>query len=607
VGTTGRPSSTSPTGRVADVYVRNSTALQVGNWRAEYQREEIPKLAVAKGYRVVLWEEEGKSGESLVRRPKMREILRRIACGESDAIACVSLDRLSRDVTMQDAVKLWNICSEAGAPIITPDKTWVPGEDGDDDFGFLQFWMAGRENRRRKQNMYEGMIRRVTDAPMYRGRPPTGYTRRLEEYTDSRGRLKARVAWEIDPEMVEVVRAVFREYPRRTARRLANWLNDQGERWWRKRWKPDGTSERVPWYTNDVIRLVKNPVYMGTVEWGTHAKSAVVKQLLASGPGPTVTHVVPELAIVTEQEWLAAQGPKPGNPERARAGLDVSPRQAGSESILSGLLRCPDCGEKMVTHPSRVRLADGTNYVVPAYICFTYHRVGHSLCAPHLSHERDVLEGLRPVVLAVFRALGGEALTQHLLSSEESPDRGRLEAQRQRLLEAKQHIFRDHYVGQKMQESDFLRFNQQFDEELRVVERELHTPKALPLLQVAALAKQLGPLLDDPHFLPVDPAGPALDAEGKSRRMSDEMRDLWRQVAHEVIETATISHKSYGPRKKADVWVQPSNVVLTPHVREALQAINVPSEPSALLAHTSRWWMQKGVVFRRVVLARRVA
>ena len=165
-----QPESGAPHGRgVIDCYVRNSTAFQVDNWRAEHQLEVLPALAEQHGFRHEVWDEQGVSGESLEKRKKMQAILQRVRSGESAGIACVAFDRLSRDIDLIDGLTIWQTVKNASAVIITPERLYRPGENADDDMAFINFWQAGRNKRTQLDNLYQGMVQRAAAVPMLRG------------------------------------------------------------------------------------------------------------------------------------------------------------------------------------------------------------------------------------------------------------------------------------------------------------------------------------------------------------------------------------------------------------------------------------------------------
>jgi Recombinase/Recombinase zinc beta ribbon domain len=105
------------------------------------------------------------------------------------------------------------------------------------------------------------------------------------------------------------------------------------------------------WHTNSVRSLVQNPIYKG---------------ILVNGH----EHFFSEYAIVTGEEWEAAQEKKAGAPRR----------DYGSWALLSGLVFCEGCGHRMAP----TRDARG----------FSYYRCQYRACPEKARAVAEELEGL---------------------------------------------------------------------------------------------------------------------------------------------------------------------------------------------------------------------
>ncbi|EDW6383953.1 recombinase family protein, partial [Salmonella enterica subsp. enterica] len=67
----------------------------------------------------------------------------------------------------------------------------------------------------------------------------------------------------------------------------------------------------------------------------------------------------------------------------------INPSNFKGEFILSGLLRCPQCGAGTVMSKSRKR--DGTGYHL-YYMCQNYHAKGKTVCGSNLIRKEVVEE-----------------------------------------------------------------------------------------------------------------------------------------------------------------------------------------------------------------------
>lgn len=570
---------------VIDCYVRNSSEFQVGNWRSEHQRAALPRLVEQHGYTpaggpddrdddgnpVPYWDEQGVSGESLEKRKKLRAILERVRTGRSQGIACVAFDRLSRDVDLIDGLTIWKTCKDAGAIIITPDKVWHPGEDGDDDMAFIQFWMAAKNKKRQLDNLYEGMVERAAKQPMLRGVPLHGYQRRYEQYVDDRQRLRSRAVTETDPEVADLTMSIFAAFPHQSARSLVAELNAKGEAYWQKRWRKDGTSTRARWQVKQVIRMVHNPLYKGVVIWGQHTQSKRVQSLLKSNQGRAFVHSVEALRIVDDALWAACQVQKDGCPQRFRRGEGRSPRTVGSDAIFGALLRCPGCGSTMYYRNTYIYRRDGTRKLDPSYLCGRYHR--QAACGSHHIREAEVLDHLRPIVRGLLARIDTDALAREVQALEQRVDRRPAKtAEFQAIREAKAKLAEDYYVKRKIGEADFDTFMRSWNAREAVLEAELTELDALHSGAGAAELTELRAWI----------GGPDLRAA-----LDDDDVANWRTLAAFLFAGITPGYEYRGKRRKARIWVDAEQCALKPEVVALLCPTVTPIDLPVTNAH--RW------------------
>lgn len=572
------PTVRQPQHGIIDCYVRNSTALQVDNWRADYQKEQLPQIVQRLGYTPQVWEEQGTSGESLEHRTQMQAILSRLRQGKTAGIACVSFDRLSRDIDLVDGLTIWQTVKDANGVIITPDRVWQPGRDDDDDMGFIQFWLAGRRKRQQLNDLYEGLVQKAANEPIFRGRVPYGYIRKPTEVVEG-NRRKLRSTWVIDDEVAPVVRYIFQEFPRRSARWLAGELNRRGGTWRRKRWNADGTFAWVDWYTNDILRLVKSPIYCGVVQWGVNTKSRRVKQLLAArGADPTrpISHTRPELAIVDEGTWQAAQVKKEGDPRQVADG-GMHPQTAGTDAIFAGILRCPKCNAVMYATQSRV-VSLHANYVLPSYVCGQYHRGGSSLCSPHQVKEWELQKLVRERLAKLFTIIEPLTAVAAAVAQEETTDqRIILEQERDRLIDNKQRILTDRYVTATLSDQEFEQAMRLVNQRLADIQRDLDLAQPTSIPDEQSIRRLLAGLTT-PEALDIVLPTPHRLEHGGFSVLTDEERLTWRQVVRTLIKEIALGYHSNGATRKADVWLE--RIEFVPYVQTLIDNINKGELPS---------------------------
>jgi Recombinase/Recombinase zinc beta ribbon domain len=174
------------------------------------------------------------------------------------------------------------------------------------------------------------------------------------------------------PDEAPLVRLVFGLYTadRLGGKAIARTLNDRGHR----------TTTGGPWSAHQVVRLLANRIYLG--------------ELAFRGVTATQSHppIVSEATFTQAQLILAARGE------------DRSKRAAnGSDYLLTGLMRCPDCGKAMIG-----TRAHGRSRVYRYYTCFTRARYDSARCNASRLDAHAVEE-------AVVDALAGFDRDQHEL------------------------------------------------------------------------------------------------------------------------------------------------------------------------------------------------
>jgi DNA invertase Pin-like site-specific DNA recombinase len=118
----------------AVAYLRVSTVEQLDGGGLDVQREAVEVYCAAHGLAVVAWEvDEGVSG-AIEDRVALVSALDRLKAGEASVLVIPKLDRLSRDLLVQEAVlrDIWRMgatvesCVESEAQLLQPDDPMDP-------------------------------------------------------------------------------------------------------------------------------------------------------------------------------------------------------------------------------------------------------------------------------------------------------------------------------------------------------------------------------------------------------------------------------------------------------------------------------------------------
>src|SRR5690606_20554216 len=105
------------------MYLRKSRADLVGEARGEgatlsRHKKILLDLAKQKGLNIIKIRQEIASGESLIHRPEMMELLKEVEAGLYDAVLCMDLDRLGRG-NMREQGIIMETFQRSGTKIIT--------------------------------------------------------------------------------------------------------------------------------------------------------------------------------------------------------------------------------------------------------------------------------------------------------------------------------------------------------------------------------------------------------------------------------------------------------------------------------------------------------
>ena len=120
-------------------------------------RAALTELAQKLELNVVKVYEEIVSGESIVSRPQMQELMRDVEQGIYAGVLVMEIERLARGDTIDQGLVAQTF-KYSHTKIITPIKTYNPNDEFDEEFFEFGLFMSRREyktiNRRLKQGLY---------------------------------------------------------------------------------------------------------------------------------------------------------------------------------------------------------------------------------------------------------------------------------------------------------------------------------------------------------------------------------------------------------------------------------------------------------------------
>jgi DNA invertase Pin-like site-specific DNA recombinase len=238
-------------------------------------------------------------------------------------------------------------------------------------------WSDAEEKARASTRTREGLTAKAMKGHATGGRP-YGYTVvRKDKHSE----------YVIDPEPAAIVRQAFQ-------------------------WSAEGLGDdRVrarladltgcTWPKNRVRRLLANPIYIGQLAWGRSrvAPKAGQAKRRTRSVEPAVMVDKPDLRIIDQALWDQVQARKAATRAHYSIGANGTKPAAGTTTtkyVLTGILRCPECGSTMTSLGGSLR-----------YYCLGRARRGPSFCKNKHSVPMKTLDD------AVIGVLLDELLSDH--------------------------------------------------------------------------------------------------------------------------------------------------------------------------------------------------
>ncbi|MEO2046278.1 MAG: recombinase family protein [Pirellulales bacterium] len=211
------------------------------------------------------------------------------------------------------------------------------------------------------RNVCRGLREKAKQGKWPAGAPPFGYT------VGPDGKLALG-----NPQHVQAIRRVFREYlSGNSMRAVVEWMRAAGQPAPGKEW------------TRDALRTVlENEQYTGDFHWGNR-KSGKYNHATEEPIFISCNHT----AIIDRKTFNAVQG------RRVEQRGGKTPKLNGGTFVLSGLIRCHQCGEKMHGHCTKAN-----NYL----ICGGHTRKGNAFCDRNSVREDVVLDQIIGAIERVY-------------------------------------------------------------------------------------------------------------------------------------------------------------------------------------------------------------
>jgi len=332
--------------RVA-IYARVSTEEQAKEgFSIAAQLQTLRQYAQVYKWEVVdEYVDEGISGKSVNGRPEMQRLIKDVENKRFDAVIVWKISRLSRN--MLDTLMILDKFEKYNVKFISYSENF----DTSSPIGRLVLQImasiAEMERNTLSENVKLGMKQRALEG-RWNGGVVFGYDTVKKELV-------------INEEEAKIIQLIYHMYANgKGLRAISNYLNKAGFR----------TKRNRHFSINGVAQILDNVVYNGKISW-LKVENWDTKRRKGKNPNPILVEGKHE-AIISDELWNVVRA--------RRKSKSFKQRQSNEPFLLSGLFRCPDCGQGMVPSITTHTRRDGTKRKHRYYVCSDFHNKGSAAC-----------------------------------------------------------------------------------------------------------------------------------------------------------------------------------------------------------------------------------
>ncbi|MDF2902405.1 MAG: hypothetical protein K0S25_43 [Bacillus sp. (in: firmicutes)] len=313
------------------IYIRVSTEEQAKEgYSISAQKQRLKAFCIAQDWQVVdLYVDEGISAKDM-NRPELQRMITDIKEGKIDCVLVYRLDRLTRSVL--DLYKMLQTFDKHDCKFKSVTEVFETTTAMGRMFITMVAAMAQWERENLGERVKMGMAEKVRQGKYANNIRPMGY-----DLDHSKGTLT------IKEDEAKTIRLIVDLYLKGLgASRICQYLNERNIL----------TKSGNLWTDNPLMKILKNPIYTGTIRWGD--------ELTENAVPPIIDQASFEMVQTTIDN---------------RRGL--SPKQVASTYIFSGVIKCRNCGRSMVGGGSHRVSAKGEKKVYRYYRC---HHLASGIC-----------------------------------------------------------------------------------------------------------------------------------------------------------------------------------------------------------------------------------
>ena len=340
-------------GKSCVIYIRVSSERQVKGYSLDGQKHYLAECAERRGMTVLdTYIEEGKSGKSIEGRTEFQRMLDDIQSGKvhTDYVLVFKLSRFGRNA--RDVLNSLEFIMKYGVHLMCVED----GLDSSTSMGKMMITILGAVAELERENIIAqsllGREEKAKSGGWNGGFAPYGY--RLVKGDDkSKGKL------ETVPEEKAVVQLVFDMFLNRNMgyTAISGYLNRNGYT------RPPAKNAIRPsygeWSSDHIKRMLSNPVYTGRVAWGKRRTEKVPgkdnEYRLVKQDEYILSEVISHEAFVSKEDFDKVQEIKAIRGKKGNHNIGQY-----NAHLLSGIVKCPQCGAPMYIGMTKWTNQDGT-------------------------------------------------------------------------------------------------------------------------------------------------------------------------------------------------------------------------------------------------------
>ncbi|MCD9071847.1 recombinase family protein [Staphylococcus chromogenes] len=343
------------------IYVRVSTEMQSSEgYSITGQINQIEEYCQFNNFKVVdVYEDRGISGKSM-NRPALQRMLQDAKNGHIDCVMVYKTNRLARNTS--DLLKIVEDLHKQNVEFFSlSERMEVSTSSGK---LMLQVLASFAEFERNNivDNIFMGQTIRAKEG-YYQGNLPLGY----EKIPDSKHELM------INQHEANIVKYIFEAYAKGHGyRKIANALNHKGY----------VTKKGKPFSVGSITYILSNPFYIGQIQFAKY-KDWNEKRRKGINDKPVIAQGK-HSPIISQDLWDKVQMRKKQIKEKPQV-------HGKGTNLLTGIIRCPQCGAAMAASNTTNTLKDGTKKRIRYYSCSNFRNKGSKVCSAN-SVRADVIE-----------------------------------------------------------------------------------------------------------------------------------------------------------------------------------------------------------------------